>query len=96
MIKPAAFIKGRTIFENIIVAQDAIFISNKQKRPLAIISVDQTKAFDRINRRFMLRVLRKFGLGDSFISWVTTLYQAYDHGSNQEKTDTRGFQILPV
>ena len=50
-------------------------MSSKQNTPLAIISVDQTKAFDRINRHFMLRVLLKVGFGDSFINWVQTLYQ---------------------
>lgn len=67
-------IKGRTIFENIIVAQDAIFISNRDNKPLAIISVDQTKAFDRLNRGFMIKTLRKFGFGESFINWINTLY----------------------
>ncbi len=67
-------IKGRTIFENIIVAQDAIFVSNKNNKPLAIISIDQTKAFDRLNRGFMFKVLKKFGFGDSFINWIKTLY----------------------
>jgi hypothetical protein len=67
-------IKGRTIFENIIFAQDAIFVSNKHRKPLAIISIDQTKAFDRVNHGFMFKILRKFGFGDSFINWIKTLY----------------------
>lgn len=67
-------IKGRTIFENIIFAQDAIFAANKLNKPLAIISLDQTKAFDRLNHGFMFKILKKFGFGDSFINWIKTLY----------------------
>ena len=67
-------IKGRTIFENIIFAQDAIFVAKRYNKPLAIISIDQTKAFDRLNHGFMFKILEKFGFGDSFISWIKTLY----------------------
>jgi hypothetical protein len=67
-------IKGRSIFENIIFTQDAIFYANKENKPLAIVSIDQSKAFDRINRTFMLKVLKKFGFGDAFINWIKTLY----------------------
>ena len=68
-------IKGRAIFENIIFPQDTIFLANKQNNPLAIIvSLDQSKAFDRVNRGFMLRVLRNFDFGEAFINWIKTLY----------------------
>lgn len=67
-------IKGRTIFENIIFTQDAVFYANKHQKPLAVISVDQAKAFDRLNRTFLFRILKKFGFGDSFIHWIQTIY----------------------
>lgn len=67
-------IKRGTIFENIIFAQDAIFVANKYNKALAIISVGQTKAFDRLNHGFMFKVLRRFGFGDSFINMIRTLY----------------------
>ena len=67
-------VKGRTIFENIIFAQDAIFFANEYNKPLCILSLDQTKAFDRVNRSFLFKTLEKFGFGDNFITWVKTLY----------------------
>jgi len=83
-------IKGRTIFENIIVAQDAIFISNSDNRPLAIIAVDQTKAFDRLNRSFMFKTLKKFGFGDSFTNWIKILYNHIE-----SKICTNGYLSQP-
>ena len=35
---------------------------------------DQEKAFDRIDRNFMLRVLEQMNFGPSFRSWVRLLY----------------------
>ena len=57
-------IKGRSniLFENILFTQDAVFYANKHKKPLAIISVDQSKAFDPFNRGFMLKILKKIRL----------------------------------
>ena len=67
-------IKNRTIFENIIFTKDAIFFSNKHNKPLAIVSVDQSKAFDRVNRKFMLKILEKFGFGKNFVDWIKIIY----------------------
>lgn len=67
-------IPGRSIFENIIVCQDAIFYSNKYNKPLVILSLDQSKAFDRVNRGFLIKTLKKFGFGPSFVKWIETIY----------------------
>ena len=68
-------VPGRSIFENIIFSQDAIFFANKYNKPLAIVSIDQSKAFDRVNRPFMLKCLKKFGFGDSLIKWISVIYK---------------------
>ena len=67
-------IKGRLIFENIIFTKDAIFYANKNNKPLAVISIDQSKAFDRVNRNYLLKTLQKFGFGNNFIKWIKIIY----------------------
>jgi hypothetical protein len=47
---------------------------NRNKIDGAIISLDQEKAFDRVDWGFMLRTLEKMNFGPSFCAWVKLLY----------------------
>lgn len=39
-----------------------------------VVSLDQAKAFDRVNRWFMFKVMERMGFGEVFIGWIKTLY----------------------
>lgn len=39
-------------------------------------TVSAEKAFDKVNWKFLLKVLEKFGFGELFIGWIKTLYTA--------------------
>ena len=41
--------------------------------PVAILSLDQEKAFDRVDRHFLTKTLQRMGFGQFFISLVRTL-----------------------
>ena len=69
-----ACIPGRTINDNLRLIQDAIHYANKTLTPLAIISVDQLKAFDRVSHDYLFKILRKFGFGPYFLRWIEILY----------------------
>ncbi len=67
-------IPGRYIHENIIFTQDCIIYANNENKPLAIVSVDMSKAFDRVNRGFLHKILLKMNFGTQFCKWISTLY----------------------
>ena len=41
---------------------------------MSIINIDQEKAFDRVSHEYLFRVLKPFGLGDRFISFIKLCY----------------------
>ena len=67
-------IKGRSITDNVHLLRNIVDYVNMKNSYCALISLDQTKAFDRVNHVFLFRVLSAFGFGPSFIKWVRLLY----------------------
>ena len=43
---------------------------------LLILSVDQSKAFDRVSHKFVIQTLETLGFGSFFVSWVKLLYMS--------------------
>ena len=69
-----AAIKCRTIVENLQLNRDIISFANINKLEASIITLDQKKAFDRVDRNFLFKALRKFGYRPNIISIIETLY----------------------
>ena len=47
---------------------------NKTDETGILVSLDQEKAFDRVDHEFLMRTLAKFGLGPDFCRWVSIFY----------------------
>ena len=71
-----ASIRGRTINDNARLLHDVIAYANTNSVPLAVVSVDQMKAFDRVSHDFPFKCLKRFGFGPSFIQWIQVLYNS--------------------
>ena len=67
-------VPGRFIGENVALLRDVATYASETDTPLAILSLDQEKAFDRVDWGFLLAVLHRMGFGPSFIAWVKLLY----------------------
>lgn len=67
-------VKGRYIGENVVLLRGIIDYSNESDTAGAILSLDQEKAFDRVDWGFLFRTLSHLGFTSSFISWVRLLY----------------------
>ena len=71
-----ASVKGRTINDNVRLLHDVIYYANYCDIPLAVITVDQLKAFDRVSHDFLFTVLDAFGFGPAFTQWIRVLYNS--------------------
>ena len=67
-------VPGRSILDNIHLIRNIIDYTNQKNLPCILLSLDQSKAFDRVSHFYLFKVLKGFNFGDNFINWVKLLY----------------------
>ncbi|GBG61726.1 hypothetical protein CBR_g23241 [Chara braunii] len=70
-----AFVKGRSIAENIMVAMGALEVIGKEKRQVLVSMLDLEKAYDRVNWSFVLTTLEHMSFGVCSRRWVAGMYK---------------------
>ena len=70
----ACGVPGRFIGENVSIIRDVVSFASRTGVPLAILSLDQEKAFDRVDWGFMRATLGRLGFKYSFLWWVSLFY----------------------
>ena len=73
-------VPGRSISSNLVMLRDMLDYIERTDEPGILISLDQEKAFDRVDRSFLMNLLQHFGFGPSFCRWISTLY----NGANMQ------------
>uniref|UniRef100_A0A3Q3ERM5 Reverse transcriptase domain-containing protein n=1 Tax=Labrus bergylta TaxID=56723 RepID=A0A3Q3ERM5_9LABR len=68
-------VPDRTIMDNVFLIRDVIDVCKIYNLNVGIVSLDQEKAFDRVDHSYLFSALRSFGFGDGFVSLVGLLYQ---------------------
>ncbi|WMV25650.1 hypothetical protein MTR67_019035 [Solanum verrucosum] len=62
----SGFVKGRSITENILLAQEIIRDINRRNKNInVVVKLDMAKAYDRVSWIFLTKVLRKFGFAEA-------------------------------
>ncbi|KAJ8018214.1 hypothetical protein HOLleu_43920 [Holothuria leucospilota] len=67
-------VPGRTIHNNLILIRDIIDYTQLKNTGCCLLSVDQEKAFDKVDWSFLFKVLCKLGFGGNFVKWISILY----------------------
>jgi len=67
-------VSGRSIFSNVFLIRDVLDYIAQTDGPAILVSLDQEKAFNRVNRSFLTDLLRHLGFGPNFCKWIAVFY----------------------
>lgn len=68
-------VSGRSILDNVSLILDILDISSSLGIETGLISLDQEKAFDRVEHLYLWKTLESFGLSPGVIAMIKVLYQ---------------------
>ena len=68
-------VPGRSISSNLVLLRDTLAFIDRTNEAGILVSLDQEKAFDRVDRSFLLNLLDLFGFGPWFRACFATLYE---------------------
>ena len=70
-------IPGRSIFSKVTLLRDTLDYIERTNETAILASLDQEKAFDRVNRSFLFDLLVAVGFGPDFCRWIATRLHAH-------------------
>ena len=86
-------ISGRRIQNNLSIIRDIIDYANETNEKYCIISIDQKKAFDKVNWKFLRKILNRFQFGERFKKWIEILYTDINSAVKVNGTLSETFQL---
>jgi len=70
----AYFVPGRSLFDHTRLTKLVVDYAEKQEQNSCIISLDQEKDYDKINHKYLWKILEEFRFPREFIKLVKTMY----------------------
>ena len=71
----SAAVPNRTTYNNLFTIRDLLEYSNKKKKPSYILNFDQEKAFDKVDRNYMVKCLEKMNYPKEYIEFIRIIYR---------------------
>ena len=68
-------VPGRSIVDNVSLIRDILEASGSLGLDAGLVSLDQEKAFDRVEHRYLWKVLQRYGLSPGLIAKIKVLYE---------------------
>jgi exonuclease III len=68
------YVPGKQITDNCRLIEEIIDYMEKNKKDGYLITLDAQKAFDSVDHKYLLDILRKYGFPPQYISWVKMIY----------------------
>ena len=69
-----AYVKGKSIFDAVRARDDILEFTEREKIEGLMVAIDFKKAFDSMNRNFMLETLSAFKFGPTFMRLIRTFF----------------------
>lgn len=67
-------VPDRSIVENLFLIRDVLDICKLSDVNVGLLSLDQEKAFDRVDHQYFIKTIKAFLFGDVILSWMSLLY----------------------
>jgi hypothetical protein len=66
----STFIKGRLLVDGVLTINEVVDLAKRSKASRMIFKVDFEKAYDSVNWKFLVYMLRRFGFAERWIGWI--------------------------
>ena len=87
------YVQNRNIGESGRLISDIIEIVNIGQMEGFLVTMDVGKAFDSLDQKFLVSVLKKFGFGQNFISWIEIILKNQESCVINGQTTTKYFKL---
>ena len=87
------YVQNRNICESGRLISDIIEIANTRQMEDFLETMDVEKAFDSLDHKFLISVLKKFGFGQNFISWIEIILKNQESCVINDGTATKYFKL---
>ena len=88
----SGFVEGRQIFDGVVLVHEVLHSLKSSRIPGMMIKLDIAKAYDKLNRDFMEKMLGAYGFSPGWVEWVMSLVSSPFYNILLNGSSTSSFQ----